>query len=145
MSDNKPLVLVLGATGQTGQSIVDGLVKSAQFVGAALAHRTYILTELIQRVAAMVRAASLSKPATEQLRAAGVEIREGDVTDDYEKLKQYLQGVDILISAVDARVVRDQREIFRAAKEVGVKRVIPCDWATPGARGVRFLTDTVRG
>ena len=93
----------------------------------------------------LVRPTSVSKPATVELQASGVEIRVGELTDDYEKLKQYLQGVDILISAVDARVVRDQREIFRAAKEVGVKRVIPCDWATPGARGVRFLTDTVRG
>ena len=69
----------------------------------------------------------------------------GSVTDDYEKLKNLVQDVDILISAVDARVLKDQREIFRAAKEVGVQRVIPCDWATPGARGVRFLTDMVRG
>lgn len=68
----------------------------------------------------------------------------GSVTDDYEKLKNLVQDVDILISAVDARVLKDQREIFRAAKEVGVQRVIPCDWATPGARGVRFLTDMVR-
>ena len=93
----------------------------------------------------MIRGASLSKPATEKLRVSNVELRTGDITDSVDKLKTTLQGVDILISAVDARVVRDQREIFRAAKEVGVKRVIPCDWATPGARGVRFLTDTVRG
>ena len=143
MFNKKPLVLVLGATGQTGQSIVDGLVKSAGFVGAALAHRTYILTELVQRVAAMVRAASLSKPATEQLRAAGVEIREGDVTDDYEKLKKVVEGVDVLISAVYATVVPLQRDIFRAAKEMGVKRVVPCDFGTPGAKGVRSYYDIV--
>ena len=143
MSDNKPLVLVLGATGRTGQSIVNGLLKSGEFVGATPTHRTHILTELVQRVAAMIRAASLSKPATEQLRAAGIEIREGDVTDDYEKLKEHLQGVDILISAVNARVVGQQREIFRAAKEVGVQRVVPCDWATPGAKGVRVIADIV--
>ena len=65
------------------------------------------------------------------------------MTDDFEKLKEVLRGVDILISAVDARVLNDQREIFRAAKEVGVKRVVPCDWATPGAKGVRFIADTV--
>ncbi|KAI0740568.1 NAD(P)-binding protein [Earliella scabrosa] len=128
MSNNKPLVLVLGATGQTGQSIVDGLVKSAEF-----------------RVAAMVRAVSLSKPATEQLRAAGVEIREGDVTDDYEKLKKVVEGVDVLISAVYATVVPLQRDIFRAAKEMGVKRVVPCDFGTPGAKGVRSYYDIKLG
>ena len=65
------------------------------------------------------------------------------MTDDYEELKGHLQGVDILISAVNARVVGQQREIFRAAKEVGVQRVVPCDWATPGAKGVRVITDIV--
>ncbi|KAI0740726.1 NAD-P-binding protein [Earliella scabrosa] len=124
MFDNKPLVLVLGATGRTGQSIVNGLLKSGEF-----------------RVAAMIRAASLSKPATEQLRAAGIEIREGDVVDDYEKLKQVVEGVDVLISAVNASAVPLQREIFRAAKEMGVKRVVPCDFGTPGSKGVRSYHD----
>ena len=32
MSGSKPLVLVLGATGQTGRSIVNGLLKSGEFV-----------------------------------------------------------------------------------------------------------------
>ena len=66
------------------------------------------------------------------------------MTDDFEKLKEYLRGVDILISSVDARVIGEQREILRAAKEVGVKRVVPDNWATPGAKGVRLLTDVVR-
>ena len=92
----------------------------------------------------LVRPTSVTKPATETLKASGVEIRVGSLTDDFEKLKQHLEGVNILISAVDARVVGEQREIFRAAKEVGVQRVVPCDWATPGAKGVRFLTDVVR-
>ena len=91
----------------------------------------------------MVRAASLSKPATEQLRAAGVEIREGDATDDYEKLRKVVEGVDVLISAVYATVVPLQRDIFRAAKEMGVKRVVPCDFGTPGAKGVRSYHDIV--
>ena len=92
----------------------------------------------------MVRPASLSKTCMSHLKTNGVEIRVGSLTDNFEKLKQHLEGVDILISAVDARVVGEQREIFRAAKEVGVQRVVPCDWATPGAKGVRFLTDVVR-
>ena len=83
------------------------------------------------------------KPETERLRAAGVEIREGDVTDDYEKLRKVVEGVDILISAVYALVVPLQRDIFRAAKEAGVKRVVPCDFATPGAKGVRSYHDIV--
>ncbi|KAI0740575.1 NAD-P-binding protein [Earliella scabrosa] len=128
MSGNTQLVLVLGATGSTGRSIVDGLLKAGQF-----------------RVAALIRPASLSKPETERLRATGVEIREGDVTDDYEKLKAAVKGVDILISAVYALVIPFQRDIFRAAKEAGVKRVVPCDFATPGAKGVRSYHDIKLG
>ncbi|KAI0705996.1 NAD-P-binding protein [Cerioporus squamosus] len=124
MATQKPTVLVLGGTGRTGRSIVDGLLKSGNF-----------------RVALAVRPTSVTKPATEELKAAGVEIRVGSLTDDYEKLKQLLHGVDILISAVDARVVGEQREIFRAAKDVGVQRVVPCDFATPGRKGVRLLAD----
>ncbi|TFK83840.1 NAD-P-binding protein [Polyporus arcularius HHB13444] len=128
MSTNKSTVLVLGGTGHTGRSIVNGLLKSGNF-----------------RVVVSVRPTSVTKPATETLKASGVEIRVGALTDDYEKLKQLLQGVDVLISAVDARVLGEQREIFRAAKEVGVQRVVPCDWATPGAKGVRFIADVKLG
>ncbi|RPD53608.1 NAD-P-binding protein [Lentinus tigrinus ALCF2SS1-6] len=124
MADSKPLVLVLGGTGHTGRSIVNGLLNAGNF-----------------RVAVLVRPTSVTKPATEVLKASGVEIRVGSLTDDFGKLKQYVQGVDILISAVDARVVGEQREIFRAAKEVGVQRVVPCDWGTPGRKGVRMLFD----
>ena len=91
----------------------------------------------------LVRPTSVSKPATVELQASGVEIRVGELTDDYEKLKGHLRGVDILISAVNARVVGQQREIFRAAKEVDVQRIVPCDWATPGAKGVRVIADIV--
>ncbi|EIW53911.1 NAD-P-binding protein [Trametes versicolor FP-101664 SS1] len=121
---SKPLVLVLGATGFTGQSVVDGLLKSGEF-----------------RVAALIRPASVSKPQTETLRASGVEIRLGDITDAPATLRETLAGVDILISAVSAWIIDDQKEIFRAAKDVGVKRVVPCDWATPGAKGLRELHD----
>ena len=93
----------------------------------------------------MIRESSLNKPATQALRDAGVEVRVGDVTDDIDKLKTVLVGVDILISAVYALLINDQKGIIRAAKELGtVQRVIPCDFGTPGARGVRDLHDMVR-
>jgi len=72
-----------------------------------------------------------------------VETRFADIEKDtVDKLKEVLAGVDILISAVTAEAVPAQRSLFKAAKEVGtVKRVIPCDFGTPGARGVRDLQD----
>ncbi len=91
----------------------------------------------------MVRAGSALRPETLALRDAGVEIRIGDLEDDLEQHIVTLQGVDLLISAVSAFALDKQRTIIRAAKEVGVGRVIPCDWGTPGAKGVRELHDQV--
>ncbi|KAI0644861.1 NAD-P-binding protein [Trametes meyenii] len=125
MSSELPLVLVLGATGHTGQSIVKGLQESGNF-----------------RIAALVRPSSASKAATQELRASGVEIRLGDLkADAHEKLKQLFVGVNIFISAVVATALQDQKAAFQAAKEAGVKRIIPCDFATPGKKGVRALHD----
>lgn len=98
---------------------------------------------IVQRVAALVRPASQSKPNTEALRASGVEIRLGDLTDGVSKLKETLSGVDIVISAVIASAIESQKDIIHAAKEVGVKRFVPCDFGTPGKRGVRHLLDAV--
>ncbi|KAI0644860.1 NAD-P-binding protein [Trametes meyenii] len=120
----KSLVLVIGATGTTGRSIIKGLIATKTF-----------------RVAALVRPASSTKSATEELRASGVEIRLGDVTDGEDKLREVLAGVDIIVSGVVAWVLQAQKDVFRAAKAVGVKRVVPCDFATPGERGVRVLHD----
>ncbi|KAI0667029.1 NAD-P-binding protein [Trametes maxima] len=127
MADKKhiPLVLVVGATGYTGRSIVRGLIATGNV-----------------RVSALVRPSSTSKPSTEEFRASGVEIRLGDVKDGEEKLKEVLAGVEILISAIDGWLVDAQRDLFRAAKAVGtVKRVIPCDFGAPGARGIQGLRD----
>ena len=52
--------------------------------------------------------------------------------------------MDILVSSVVPWAIADQKNIIRAAKEVDVKRVVPCEFATPGEKGVRGLHDTVR-
>lgn len=96
----------------------------------------------MQKAAAITRPASLSKPAVTELRSKGVEIREADVqSDSLEKLKEALSGVDVLISAVNAEIILSQKTLLAAAKKAGVKRVVPCDFGTPGARGVRDLHD----
>ena len=74
-------------------------------------------------------------------RAHGVEIRTGDLNDGVESLKKTLAGADIVVSSVVAWAINQQRDLFRAAKEVGAKRVVPCDFGTPGAKGVRALHD----
>ncbi|KAI0756723.1 NAD-P-binding protein [Daedaleopsis nitida] len=122
---DKPLVLIIGAAGTTGGSIVNGLLAAGNF-----------------RVGAMIRPGSLAKPDVEKLRSLGVEIRVGDVGDGLDKLKKLLEGVHTFISAVSAMAITAQEDLVRASKEVGVKRFIPCDFGTPGAKGVRELHDS---
>ena len=92
----------------------------------------------------MVRPTSASKPAAEALRASGVEIRLASLTDGAEKLAQTLAGADIVISTVAATATEAQADAIRAAKAAGVKRFVPCDFVTPGAKGVREDHDQVR-
>ncbi|KAI1783501.1 NAD-P-binding protein [Ganoderma leucocontextum] len=125
MTGENPLVFVVGATGWTGTSIVQGLLKSGNF-----------------RIAALIRPASVVKPATQQLEAQGVEIRVGDIADGVEELTEALTGVDIIVSCVVPWLVHLQKDLFIAAKAAGtVKRVVPCDFASAGAPGVRALHD----
>ncbi|KAH9925886.1 NAD-P-binding protein [Epithele typhae] len=119
-----PLVLVVGALGSTGRSITRGMLYSGKF-----------------RVAAMVRPVSMNKPLTEQLRKAGVDIRPGDLHDGVDRLKTVLRGVSILVSAVGPDAIADQKDLFRAARAVGVQRVVPSEWGTPGAEGVIPVRD----
>ncbi|KZT03603.1 NAD(P)-binding protein [Laetiporus sulphureus 93-53] len=123
----KPLrVLVVGGTGNTGKHITEALLVNGK-----------------DFVSTLTRPSSLSKRAIENLRAKGAEVRTGDFrSDSIEKLKDALSGVDILISSVIAFAILDQKPLLAAAKEVGVKRVVPCDFATPGKHGVRELNDT---
>ncbi|EMD38791.1 hypothetical protein CERSUDRAFT_133313 [Gelatoporia subvermispora B] len=120
----KLVVLLAGATGTTGRALANGLAKTGSF-----------------RLIALVRPSSVSKPATEQLRSKGIEIRLGDLNDSIDKLKEALLGVDVLINSLDVQAIPLQKPLLQAAKEAGVKRVIPSDWASPGARGVSELRD----
>ncbi|KAI1782257.1 NAD(P)-binding protein [Ganoderma leucocontextum] len=130
----KPLVLVVGATGTTGKNITDAVLASGNFKLVA-----------IQRVGALIRPSSLSKPAVSELRARGVEIRTGDLNDSIESLRQSLEGVDILVSTIAVWAISQQRDIIRAAKAAAVERVVPCDFGTPGGKGVRAVYDEKLG
>jgi len=63
------------------------------------------------------------------------------VSDSTEQLVEVLSGADVVISAVTSELIPQQKSLFAAAKVAGVKRVVPCDFGTPGVRGVRELTD----
>ncbi|KAL1686238.1 hypothetical protein GGG16DRAFT_64644 [Schizophyllum commune] len=128
----KPLVVIFGATGETGQSIINGLLRANAF-----------------RVAAVTR--SLSKPAVAEFAAKGVALHQFDLLDAEQgrleesawqsRLQGILTGADTVIAVVHPTCIEVQRKIADAAKAVGVKRFVPNDFGTSAPAGVHGLHD----
>ncbi|KAH8832081.1 hypothetical protein DL96DRAFT_1779863 [Flagelloscypha sp. PMI_526] len=123
MSLSRETVLVVGATGYTGREIAKALVDMKKF-----------------NVRAMVRPTSLHKPVVEELQSLDLVITQGDIAKDSpQQLQRVLAGVDILISTVIPLV--DQCPLLLAAKEAGIKRVVPSDLSPHIPKGVFWAQD----
>ncbi|KAJ5814253.1 uncharacterized protein N7503_001003 [Penicillium pulvis] len=118
-------VVVVGATGETGRSIVDGLVTS----------------DVKYDITALIRPLSLDKPAVQSLKARGVKIVAADLQGSHDELVDILKGVDTVISTIHYQSLNDEIFLSNAAKAVGVQRYVPCFWATVGPRGIMQLRD----
>jgi len=125
MSQPQPTVLVLGATGNTGKSIIDGLLDYGK-----------------AKVIAVVRESSVSKPSVQAYRSRGASIRTFDLDhftpSDAEKL---FEGIDVVLAAFQITHLHIENALIDAAKKVGVKRFVPCDWSTATVKGVREMFD----
>lgn len=138
----KPLVLIVGASGHTGRVVTKDLLEDGGFVGKSFTLNDDKLTSLcMQRVAILVRAKSVNKPIIQEFKAAGAELRIGDIAEASEKIEASLQGVDILISLVFAML--DQKPLLLAAKNAGVGRVVPSDFGPTAPPGVMDMHDVV--
>ncbi|RLV08804.1 NmrA family protein [Streptomyces griseocarneus] len=114
MAENK--VLVAGATGLLGSQITANLLDRGASVRALV--RPGIDGE--------------KKAALDALQARGLELVEGDITDDVDKLAEALKGVRTVVSAVQGgpEVITDgQENLLRAAEKAGVSRFVPSDFA----------------
>ncbi|CAF3491292.1 unnamed protein product [Fusarium graminearum] len=124
---NKPKmkVAIVGATGATGGSIINGLLESdTQF-----------------DVTALVRPGSIEKPATFALKEKGVKIVAIDLQGNQNELVAALKGIDVVISAIYYQALHDEIPLSTAAKAAGVKRYVPCFFATVAPRGVMKARD----
>ncbi|KAG8165575.1 hypothetical protein KVR01_004127 [Diaporthe batatas] len=120
-------VIIIGASGATGGSIVNGLLESTtQF-----------------EITAVTREASLNSKNNDELRSKGVKVVAADLKGPEADLVNLLKGADVVISAIVATALLDQIPLANAAKKAGVGRFIPCTFATacPPA-GVMKLRDT---
>jgi len=94
-------------------------------------------------VIAVVRESSVSKPVVQDYRSRGAEIRTFDL-DNFQiaNAEKLFEGVDTVIAAFQFTHAHTQYPLIEAAKKVGVKRFVPCDWATPCIKGIRRMFDT---
>jgi uncharacterized protein YbjT (DUF2867 family) len=110
-------VLIVGSTGMLGSKIVSALLDKGNI-----------------NVRAMVRSLNDSdernRKKIEQMQAKGVEVVEGDLMQP-ETLLQVCQNVDVVVSAVGNNevTVPGQKHLIDAAKQRGVKRLIPSDYS----------------
>ncbi|KAM0701518.1 hypothetical protein Q7P35_009768 [Cladosporium inversicolor] len=127
-----PIIAIIGATGQTGRSIVDGLLSAETSPPIPPAS-----------IISLTRPTSVSNAANAALSSLGLTIRSFSLASPHEDLVSSLKGVDILISCMsgaDDQLL--QIQLADAAKEAGVGRFIPSAWLPiipPG--GVHIFRD----
>lgn len=136
---------LLGASGETGKSIADGLLAE----GGDIVSPSYntltpslTLTQVRQHVIALTRPASLDKPANKELSTRGIELRALELPGPHDALVAALQDIQILISAIAPFDQLAQIPLATAAKEAGVQRFFPCAAVSViPAGGVHYLRD----
>ncbi|KAL1745199.1 hypothetical protein HDZ31DRAFT_36934 [Schizophyllum fasciatum] len=123
MSQLKPLIVVFGATGETGRVLVDGLLRSEAFRVAAVARDPF-------------------KPATVKLAERGVTIHQADLLEaTQDRLQEILKGAQIVVATLHPSCIEAQKKIVDAVKVTGVKRFVPDDFSTDAPPGVMLLHD----
>ncbi|KAI1625073.1 isoflavone reductase family protein [Exophiala viscosa] len=120
---SKTKVLLLGATGETGASILEGLARDGSF-----------------DISIAVRPASADKPAVRALADRGFSILSIDLSKKVNA--SVLTPFDTVISSIGPESQQSQLNFARAAKAAGVTRFVPCGFITvcpPG--GIMALRD----
>ncbi|KAF5723040.1 isoflavone reductase P3 [Fusarium mundagurra] len=123
-------VAILGATGETGTSILNALLDS---------------TEPQYEITALVRQSSLEKPEALALKEKGIKVVAADLSGPEDELARVLDGIDTVISAISAVDLLLQIPLINAAQAAGVQRFLPCCYAPimPPA-GILGLRDTAK-
>lgn len=94
---------------------------------------------------ALTRPSSLQKPEVLELKRKGVHVVAADLDGPEDQLAKLLTGIDVLIATMNATGLMSQIQLANAAKAAGVKRFVPCFFATAAPpKGMLLLRDTVR-
>lgn len=90
-----------------------------------------------------MRPSSLGKPVVEELKARGVKVVSSDLQGPQDSLVGILKGIDVVISSIHYQALEDERALATAAKTAGVRRYVPCFFATVAPKGIMHLRDVV--
>lgn len=117
---------VVGASGETGTSITNGLLECA--------------TKF--QVTALVRAESYHKKSNQNLLKKGVKLQLLDLSAPIEDIAKALGGLEVLICALGMHDQLRQIPLVSAARLAGVRRFLPCAYVPVMApNGVHALRD----
>lgn len=129
---------------QAKPAVPYSLVFSMQVTSCVIFSLFQALLTTEQDIKALIRPSSAQKPEVKDLLKRGVKILVADISSPVEELVPLLHGVDIFISAISGMALLEQMGIVTAAKRAGVKRFVPCGFATVcPAGGVMRLRDHV--
>jgi len=128
----KQTVLVLGAHGETGGDILEGLLKDGNFVSLANAflHPKLHATECSQEVSALVQPSSVDKPAVKALVSRNISVVIADLQGPLDALVKAIKGYDTIISCIGPHAQLAQLPLVDAAAQAGTKRFVPCGFIT---------------
>ena len=99
-----------------------------------------------QKVVTAIRPSSANKPAVASLQARGADIHVLELASlNHEQLVAELRGAHMVMSTLVMVPAgfELQKALIRAAKDAGVYRFVPSDWATACVRGVMHGRETV--
>ncbi|KAE8378155.1 isoflavone reductase family protein [Aspergillus bertholletiae] len=116
---------VIGATGQTGRSVVTGLLSSTCDFA----------------VTSFTREGSIDNEANQHLKDKGVRVVGYNLNGPREKLIDQLKGIDVLISCITWEHLEQQIPWIEAAKAANVKRFVPSEWVGPAPQGIIDIKD----
>ncbi|GKU21424.1 isoflavone reductase family protein [Fusarium langsethiae] len=121
---NRLKVVIGGASGETGMSIVNALLASPEQF----------------EVAALVRPESASKAVYQDLAKRNVAIKPIDFKS-VKDVTPLLAGADVVISCLTLLQKVEEEALIDASHAAGVGRFVPSFFATVCPRGVLFLRD----